>query len=145
MKRQGKKTFLLWESLFLSYGWRPGSSGYSRAMTQYSAVSNTMQWGFEFTPMGRSFFGPIVTVSGTGGSVTNTDLGYFRTLFGSSVYAPHVQSVDYLFHGSISKYNYMGGQAASLNSGDVVTINLGAVGTAAHKPMGSFSISCKVD
>jgi hypothetical protein len=50
-----------------------------------------------------------------------------------------------LFHGSISKYNYMGGQAASLNSGDVVTINLGAVGTAAHKPMGSFSISCKVD
>ena len=86
MKRQGKKTFLLWESLFLSYGWRPGSSGYSRAMTQYSAVSNTMQWGFEFTPMGRSFFGPIVTVSGTGGSVTNTDLGYFRTLFGSSVY-----------------------------------------------------------
>ncbi|WP_106768036.1 hypothetical protein [Paenibacillus faecalis] len=126
-------------------GWRPGASGYSRTTTNYNPMTNSLQWGFELTPKGKAFFGPFVTVSGIGGSVSNPSLGYFRTLFGNSIYAPHNRANDYLFHGSITRYNYMGGQGARLNSGDIVEINLGAVGTAAHRPSGNFSITCQID
>lgn len=125
--------------------WRPGASGYSIAIMQVNPMTNTLQWGFAFTPQGKAYFGAIVAVTGAGGSVTNTNAGYFRTLFGPSIYATHTEANDYLFHGSISKYNYNGGQEASLKSGDVVTITLSAVGTAAIKPSGFFSISCQVN
>ncbi|MDR0269529.1 hypothetical protein [Paenibacillus sp.] len=100
--------------------------------------------GFEFTPSGQSFFGPIVTVSGIGGSVTNTDLGYFRTLYGGQLYPPHTEANNYTFHGSISKYQYIGGQA-NFNSGDIVTIDMSALGSLQNNPAGMFSFSCKID
>ncbi|GAB6992166.1 hypothetical protein [Paenibacillus pini] len=124
--------------------WRPGAAGYSRSIQQYDSLTNTLQWGFEFTPLGISFFGPVVSVSGSGGSVSNTNLGYYRSLFGGSIYDVHTQASNYLFHGSIKNYNYIGGQAAALNSGDVITIDLNAISALPSKPTGQFSFSCKI-
>jgi hypothetical protein len=98
-----------------------GTYGLTEFTSQYS-FGKTLSWGLRLLPAGILAFGPTVKVSALRGTVTLAGSGFPVSVPGASIYAPHNQPSNYLFHGSLSRYNISGGGNAYLESGDTLSI-----------------------
>ncbi|EPD81377.1 MULTISPECIES: hypothetical protein [unclassified Paenibacillus] len=120
-------------------GWIVGSSGATQFTSQIS-LNGTLAWGLQLTPLGADLFGPMTTVWASYGSVEKS--GSTRVLFPASIYTPHNLAYPGMYHGSISKYNYVGSSSpGSLEPGDVINLQFNLAGSSGAT--GIASISCR--
>jgi hypothetical protein len=86
---------------------------YVMIQTNSSSVNRSLQWGFYIRPSAYELFRPGVNVS-MSASVNGVRI--------NSPYAPHYESPNYSFHGSMKNYQVLG-ENYGLKSGDIVNFN----------------------
>ncbi|SDK99669.1 hypothetical protein [Paenibacillus jilunlii] len=99
-----------------------------------------LSWGINFTSLGATVYGSPITVSSIYGSVTKPDLSV-RIIPPGTIYAPHTFAWNYLFHGSISNYNY-GSSSSPLASGDIIHLRFDVDGPTSVNSV--IDIECRI-
>lgn len=117
-----------------------GNYGLTQFISQYS-FNKSLSWSLQLLPAGILAFGPTVKVSALMGSVIPAGSTIPVNIPRASIYAPHTQSSNYIFHGSLSRYNILGGGSAYLESGDTLSITFNLDGP---KAGALVTVSCIV-
>lgn len=77
------------------------------------APGGTLAWGFWLTSTAKANLGPVATVSMPYAHVNGKAI--------NPPYSPHTQGSGYNFHGSMNRYQFIGGSAGTIATGNKLT------------------------
>lgn len=82
-------------------------------VTYQRAPGGTLAWGFWLTNTAKANLGPVATVS--------MPYAYVNGKAINPPYSPHTQGSGYNFHGSMNRYQFIGGSAGTIATGNKLT------------------------
>ncbi|MEU2491054.1 hypothetical protein [Streptomyces sp. NPDC007883] len=104
-------------------------------VTFQRATGGTLAWGFKLSRTARTNLGPTVTVS--------MPYAYVNGKAVNPPYGPHTAVNTYNFHGSMKKYQYVGGGSGTIATGNKVTFYWFLKGSRPNSAADRY-ITCKV-
>ncbi|MFC5804781.1 hypothetical protein [Streptomyces formicae] len=104
-------------------------------VTFQRATGGTLAWGFKLSHTARANLGPTVTVT--------MPYAYVNGKAVNPPYGPHTALSTYNFHGSVKKYQYVGGGSGTIATGNKVTFYWFLKGSKPNSAADRY-ITCKV-